>query len=275
MIKENKNFTIPEKLLSEYSEEEILEGCVHIISAEISANADLRADLIETLQQHGTVESKLKSEKMLEKLNEKDRAQVQKFDIYKEFSGRIQYIKPYQILALNRGENLGILSVKIEKTEQTYEGIALHYARILKVRLPFIEILETAFKDGFTTLFKSVENELRGMLSERGEDDAIETFRTNLAQLLMTKPEYGKTLLALDPGFSAGCKMTVLDSGGNPLLFDKIFLRSPDSAVATLQKILKKYPIDTIVVGNGTGVNETIELIAPLTDKEIYIVNES
>lgn len=79
---------------------------VHIITAEISANADLRADLIETLEQHGTLESKLKTPKALEKLNEKDRGQIQKFDIYKEFSGRIQYLKPYQILALNRGESL-------------------------------------------------------------------------------------------------------------------------------------------------------------------------
>lgn len=121
LIKKNTSFTIPENLLKEYSKEEILEGCVHIISAEISANADLRADLIETLENYGTIVSKIKGKTALEKLNEKDKAQISKFDIYADFSQRIGSLKPYQILALNRGENIGILGVKIEKTEQTYE----------------------------------------------------------------------------------------------------------------------------------------------------------
>jgi len=262
-------------LLDEYSQEEILEWSVHIISAEISANADLRADLIDTLEQHGTISSKHKSEKMLEKLNDKDKGQIQKFEIYKEFSGRLQYLKPYQVLALNRGEKFWILSVKIDKTERTFEGIMMHYARLLWIRTPFIEILLEAFTDGYNTLFKSVENEVRGMLSELWEDDAIDTFKTNLGQLLMTKPEYGKTILAIDPWFHAGCKMTVLDTGWNPVLFDKIFLRSPDQALLKLKNILSSHPIDTIVVGNGTGVNETVELLQEITKLEIFIVNES
>lgn len=75
----------------------------------------------------------------------------------------------------------------------------MHYARLLGVRIPFISELESAFKTGYDTLFKSVENEVRGLLSEIGEDDAIESFRTNLGQLLMTEPQYGKTILAIDP----------------------------------------------------------------------------
>lgn len=264
-----------EELLQQYSEEEILEWVVHIITAEISANADLRADLIETLEQHGSIESKLKTEKSLEKLNEKDRSQIPKFDIYKEFSGRIQYLKPYQILALNRGEKLWILNVKIEKTEKTFDGIALHYARALSTRMPFIDILAESFKAGFDSLFKSVENEMRSSLSELGEDDAIETFRKNLGQLLMTKPEYGHTILAIDPGFRAGCKMAVLDQGGNPIAFDKIFLHSKSSASATLKNIISKYKIDVIIVWNGTGVNDTVELLQEITQLDIYIVNES
>jgi len=274
-IKKNTNFSIPDDLLAEYSEEEILEWSVHIISAEISANADLRADLIDTLEQHGTISSKHKSEKMLDKLNDKDKGQIQKFEIYKEFSGRLNYLKPYQVLALNRWENLWILSVKIDKTERTFDGIMLHYARLLWTRTPFIEILLEAFTDGYNTLFKSVENEVRGMLSEFWEDDAIDTFQTNLGQLLMTKPEYGKTILAIDPWFHAWCKMTVLDTGWNPILFDKIFLRSPDQALMTLKKILSSHPIDTIVVWNGTGVNETVELLQQITKLETFIVNES
>jgi len=221
------------------------------------------------------VESKLKTAKALEKLNEKDRGQIVKFDIYKEFSARIQYLKPYQILALNRWENLGILNVKLEKTDRTFEWISFAYARSLNIRVPFIDILAEAFKAGFDTLFKSVENEMRGMMSERGEDDAIETFRKNLGQLLMTKPEYGHTILAIDPGFRAGCKMAVLDNGWNPIKFDKIFLHSKASAQSTLKTIIAKYKVDIVVVWNGTGVNDTVELLQEITQLDIYIVNES
>ena len=262
-------------LLEKYPLEEILEWVEHIIAAEISANADLRADLIETLEQHGLILSKLKWEKSLAKLNEKDTGQIPKFDIYKDFSGRLQYLKPYQILALNRGEKLGILAVKIEKSERTYEWIMYHYARLLWVRTPFITELETAFKAWFDTLFKSVENEVRWLLSELGEDDAIDTFKTNLASLLMTEPQYGKTVLAIDPGFRAGCKIAVLDDGANPIHFNKIFLHNLDAATTTLKKILANYDIDMIAVWNGTGVNETTELLHDITKKDIFIVNES
>ncbi len=275
LIKNNRSFTIPAELLETYPQEEILEWCTHIISAEISANADLRASLIDIVTTHDIVISKLKGKAALEKLNEKDKAQIPKFDIYADFTQRLSYLKPYQILALNRGENLGILSVKIEKSEKTLDDVQIQYANILNIRTPFIQALQDGFDDGYDVLFKSVENEVRGNLSEVGEDDAIETFRTNLGQLLMTKPEYGKTILAIDPGFRAGCKMVLLDAGGNPLLFDKIFLDSKAEAISKLKTLLSKAKIDVIVIGNGTGVNETIELIQPLTDKEIYIVNES
>ncbi|MDD2908024.1 MAG: Tex-like N-terminal domain-containing protein [Candidatus Gracilibacteria bacterium] len=263
------------ELISKYPIEEIIEGSINIIGAEVSSNSDLRADLIETLQNYGTVVSKKKTDKALEKLNEKDRAQIPKFDIYSEFSLRISYLKPYQILALNRGEKLDILSIKIEKTDKTYEGILFHYARLLKVRAPFISELEAGFKEGYEALFTSVENETRGNLSEIAENDAIETFKKNLSDLLMTKPEYGKKILAIDPGFNAGCKMAILDEFGNPLSFEKIFLHKKIEAKALLQMILKKDKPQVIVIGNGTGVNETVELLKEITDIDIYIVNES
>jgi len=275
LIKKNKEYEIPNDLLEKYSRDEIIEWAINIISAEISANADLRADLIETLQKYWNIVSKIKTEKSLEKLNEKDKTQISKFDIYSDFIGRISYLKPYQILALNRWEDLKILTVKIEKTEKTYEWLAFHYARLLKIRVPFIEELEKAFKEGYDTLFKSVETELRGMLSEIWEDDAIETFKQNLANLLMTKPEYGKKILAIDPGYRAGCKMAILDELANPLSFDKIFLHQKDSSLSKLKSILEKEKPGVIVVWNWTWVNETVELLQWITETEIFIVNES
>ncbi|MDD3793521.1 MAG: Tex-like N-terminal domain-containing protein [Candidatus Gracilibacteria bacterium] len=275
-IKKNKEaFVIPENLLNDYSREEIIEGSINIIGAEVSANSDLRADLIDTLTKYNEITSKIKTEKSLEKLNEKDRNQIPKFDIYSDFSIKISYIKPYQVLALNRGENLGILNVKIQNSPKTYEGIAFHYARILKTKYPFISELEAGFKEGYDALFTSVENEVRGNLAEIAEDEAIETFKSNLSKLLMTKPEYGKKILAIDPGFNAGCKMAILDEFGNPLSFEKIFLHKKLEAKAILKMILEKEDPKVIVVGNGTGVNETIDLLNEITKVDIYIVNES
>lgn len=285
-----------DNLLNQYPIEEILEWSVHIISAEVSANSDLRADLMETLQKYWTIVSKKKTDKALEKLNEKDRWQISKFDIYSDFSLKISWLKPYQILALNRWENIWILWVKVEKTDMTNEWVKKHYSRILsslpfpkgwpdrppegggiskQVRLPFIPLLEQAFQDGYEALFTSVENELRWILSEVWEDDAIETFKQNLANLLMTKPEYGKKILAIDPGYRAGCKMVILDNLWNPVSFDKIYLHQENDAKAKLKLIFDKENIDVVVVWNGTWVNETVAILQTLTDKEIFIVNES
>lgn len=266
---------IPLSLLELFPKEEIIEGSIDIIGAEISANSELRHTLIEQLQKYGMMVSNKKSEKMLEKLNEKDRDQIKKFEIYFEFSAKIAYIKPYQILALNRGENLGILTVKLEKDEIIFDKIKYKYSQILELKEAFISELENAFKIGYEALFSSVENELRSDLSEIGENDSIRTFQTNLANLLMTKPEYGNTILAIDPWYRAGCKMAVLDKLGNPIYFDKIFLHGLVEARNKLQTILVKYEIDVVIVGNGTGTDEVQALVWDVFKKDIFIVNES
>lgn len=182
--------SIPEELLSEYPKEEIVEGAIEIIGAEVSANTELRRELIRLQDYSGTIASKTKSEKMLEKLNAKDREQVPKFNIYAEFSVRVSKIKPYQILALNRGENLSILTVKLEKDDAHLEAVRERYKALLKLRGNFIDELEAGFKAGYSALFESVENEIRSTLKEIGEDDSILTFQSNLKALLLTKPEY-------------------------------------------------------------------------------------
>lgn len=280
MIKENREYEIPESLLEKYSREEILEWCKYIIWAEISWNSDLRQDLLSTLEEHWVIISKQKTEKALEKLNEKDRGQISKFSIYSEFEWRIKFLKSYQILAINRGEKLWILTAKIDKSEQTIEWIKFHYARILSIRLPFIEELEEWFKEWFDTLFTSVENELRWILTDFAEDEAIITFQENLGNLLMTKPEYWNKILAIDPGYAAWCKIAVLDELWNPLSFNKIFLHRKDNAISILKGILVMDKIDVIVIWNWTGVNETVDLLnevqSSLKSKiETFIVNES
>ena len=273
-IKKNK-VEIPENLLVEYPREEIIEGAMEIIGAEVSANAILRHTLIAELHKIGDISSNKKSDKMLEKLNTKDTDQIPKFALYFEFSSRINRIKPYQILALNRGENLGILNIKIEKDDNIFEMIKDTYRSILWIHISFIIELESGFKIGYDALFSSVENELRGELSELGEDDSIKTFQVNLQALLMTKPEYGKTILAIDPGYRAGCKMCIIDTLGNPILFDKMFLHEEEKSRSQLTNIFKKYAIDSVVIGNGTGCDETSLIVSELFTGDIFIVNES
>ena len=286
-IKQNWEIIISEDLLKEYSKEEILEWSVHIISAEISSNAELRDELREYILNKWIIKSKFKTKSSLDKLNEKDRWQISKFELYSDFDWQIRNLKPYQILALNRWEKLWILNVKIEKSEDELDLLKSKYAEILNISINFIALLLEAFTDWYNTLFKSVENEVRGIIAEDWEDDAIRTFQTNLENLLMTKPEYQKKILAIDPWYRAGCKMVVLDELWNPILFDKIFLHSSDNAKIKLSDIIIKQKIEVIVIGNWTWADETVELLQNiLVENEylrslwklqdnIFIVNES
>jgi uncharacterized protein len=165
--------------------------------------------------------------------------------------------------------------VKIEKTENIYEDTLKEYLYSIEYRGQVTELLASAFSEGYTALFKSLENEIRGELSEEGEDDAIASFRSNLDALLMTKPVYGKKILAIDPGFRAGCKIAMLDELGTPVKFDKIFLYQKAESESTLKTLIAKHKPDVIVLGNGTGVDETLELLQNVTSTEVYIVNES
>ncbi len=262
-------------LLADHSLEAILEGAQSIISAEIASEPKLRSFLKQQTLKDSVVIAKKKSEKMLEKLKEKDAQQIPKFELYADFKRSFKALKPYQILALNRGEQLGILSVKIDKPEAVENFTQQKYFSDIGYRGPATELLVAAFKDGFTVLFKSLENEIRSDLGEMGEDDAIASFRSNLEALLMTKPEYGQVILALDPGFRAGCKIAVLDELGRPIHFDKIFLHQAATAKATLETLLAKYQPEVIVLGNGSGADETLDLIQSVTKIQVYIVNES
>ncbi|MBW7954508.1 S1 RNA-binding domain-containing protein [Candidatus Gracilibacteria bacterium] len=275
LIKLNKSFEIPKNLLSKYTEDEIISGAIDIISSEISLNTILRELLITEYKKYGIISSSKKTPKSLEKLNDKDREQIPKFELYFENSLKIQNIKPYQILALNRGESLGILNVRLEKDEIILDKLRYNYSNILNINSPFLKELETAFLSGYDTLFSSIENEIRSDLTDIGEDDSILIFEKNLFNLLMSKPENGKKVLAIDPGFKAGCKLCVLDELGNPIHFDKIFLHSLDNAKTILKDIILKYKIDVVVIGNGTGSNEAQDLVKEVFSKDIFIVNES
>lgn len=271
-----RNFLeIPDDLLGQYSKQEIIEWSQEIIASEITANWELRHFLIEELKKYWIISSVKKSDKMLEKLNEKDSEQIKKFEIYFEFETKVLYIKPYQILALNRWEKLWILNVKIEKDEIIFDKVKNKYREFLELKWSFIVELEVAFKIWYEALFSSVENEIRSQLSEIWEDDSIKTFQANLATLLLSAPEYWKTILAIDPWYRAWCKIAVLDNLWNPLKFDKIYLHALVEARWKLEELLSKYKIDTVVIWNWTWTDEVQALVWELFKKDIFIVNES
>jgi len=292
-----KNTSEFQELLKENSEQDIIDGSKDIIAAEIVANAEIREFLRKYLSEKSYVVSKIKWEKAIEKLPDNVKKDIHKFEIYSDFEINVSKIKPYQILALNRWEKLKIISVKL-KADKLEQDFLNNFDNDFTTEIG--EIYLDAIKTGYKTLYKSVENEVMWDLSELWEDDAIKVFQTNLSALLMTKPEYGKKILAFDPAFRTGCKMVVLDEGANPIEFSKIFLdiKKPHpnplltwegKAQKEIIRLIKKHNIEIIIVWNGTASNETVELVqetlnSPLLKGEglgvrlqdnIYIVNES
>ena len=294
---EFKNTSEFQELLKENKEEEIIEGSKEIIAAEIVANAEIREFLRKYLSQNSNIVSKIKWEKAIEKLADNIKKDIHKFEIYSDFEINISKIKPYQILALNRWEKLKIISVKL-KADKLEENFLNNFDNDFTTQV--WEIYLEAIKTGYKTLYKSVENEVMWNLSELWEDDAIKVFQTNLSALLMTKPEYGKKILAFDPAYRTGCKIVILDEGANPIEFSKIFLhqskphpnpllKGEGIAQKEIIRLIKKHNIEVIIVWNWTASNETVELVqetlnSPLLWGEglgvrlqdnIYIVNES
>ncbi len=277
---EFKNTSDYKELLEKNTETEIVEWSKEIIAAEIVADSEIRDYLRGYLQKKSMVVSKIKGEKMIAKLPENIRKDVHKFEIYSDFQITISRIKPYQVLALNRGEKLKILSTKLV-AERLEEEFVWNFDNDMKTAV--WKIYLEAITMWYKTLYKSVENEVMWELSELWEDDAILAFQTNLWALLMTKPEYWKKVLVFDPAYRTGCKMCVLDEGANPIEFSKIFLHQETDAVKKIVTIIKKHSIEAVVVWNGTASNETVELVQKIAGimwlsnllSNIYIVNES
>jgi len=225
---------------------------------------------------NANIVSKIKWEKAIEKLAENIKHEIYKFKIYEDFFIPIKKVKSYQILAINRWDNIWILSKKLEPIDEELETKFYDkWEKILWYNFQkiFEDIKLDASVSPYKKLVKSVENEVFGIITSKAQDDGIEIFQSNLFELLMTKPNYDKRILGIDPWYRTWCKLVILDKGWNPEKFDKIYLHKEDEAKKILSKYIKG--VDIAVVWNGTWSNETVELLQDITDKEIYIVNES
>lgn len=265
---------------------EALQGAKDIIAEMISDNADVRKAVREYLSESSHVESAKANTEELEtqnlKLKEKEKKEV--YLIYFEFKQEITKLKPYQILAMNRGEKEGFLRVKI-----TADEIILH--NIIRKKFPeyeesvFNDLIMEVIADAYGRLiFPSVEREIRNMLSELADLHAIEIFAGNLRQLLLQPPFSDKIIMGIDPGYVSGCKVAVIDRTGKYLEGATIYPHEPKNRMAeseaSIIHMIKKYRVNVVAIGNGTASRETEVLVAGIIKNNslecsYLIVNEA
>ena len=238
-------------------------GAKYIIAENISDNAKYRKYIRDNTYNYGTIKSKIK----------KDAVDTNKvYDMYYDYEERIKYIKPHRILALNRGENEGILSVSIQNDKD--KVLSYLYKKVIKNDLsPSANIVKEAIDDSYKRLiFPSIEREIRSELTLLGEDAAILNFSKNLESLLLTPPIKEKIVLAFDPGFVNGCKIAVIDATGKYLdsTVIKPFLKGNDNYLKEMEivkDLVIKYNVDIIAIGNGTASRESERFISDLIKK--------
>lgn len=259
MIMEFKNRDIKKEAKSFLNDkvtsiEEAIEGAKYIIAEAISDNAEYRKYIRENIVKFGIITSKVKK-----KAQELDQAKT--YEMYYDYSEAIKSIKPHRILAINRGEKEGILSVNID-VDFSYIINYLEKKVIKKSNTSEEIYVKEAILDSYKRLiFPSVEREIRSELKETAEITAIDNFSKNVENLLLTPPMKGKTVLGYDPAFRTGCKLAVLDSTGKPLKIEVIYPTEPHNKIEESKKIvldlIDKYNIDIIAIGNGTASRES------------------
>ena len=206
------------------------------------------------------------------------------YEMYYDRAEALAKIPNHRVLAINRGEKEKKLKVKLSlETEKIHELIAASVIR--NEKSIFYEMLQGTIADAYKRLMApSIEREMRNMLTERAEAEAVKIFAKNTENLLMTPPVRGKKVIAIDPGYRTGCKVAVLDETGKLKAYTTVYPTEPKKDVAgteaTLKKIVEKFHTDIIVVGNGTASRETEEVVANFIKKNGYdiqytIVNEA
>ena len=236
-----------------------VEGASYIIAEWISDNASYRKYIRNYIYKNATLISKLKKSK-----EDKDLNKI--YEIYYNYSELVKYIKPHRIMAVNRGEKEGVLSVSFDYNND--EVIAYLEKKLIKNDKSFVtEIVKDSIKDSLKRLIlPSIEREIRAELKEKAEEASIKNFATNVEKLLLTPPIKEKVVLGYDPAFRTGCKLAVLDKTGKPLEIAVIYPTEPHNKIEESKKkvleLIDKYNIDIIAIGNGTASRESEAFIA-------------
>lgn len=253
--------------------EEALQGAQDIIAEMISDDADHRLYIRNITVEEGIVTSTAKDEKT-----------QSVYEMYYNFEEPVKKIAGHRVLALNRGEAEKVLTVKVNAPKERILRY-LEKKLITKENEYTTPVICAAVEDSYDRLIApAIEREIRNDLTEKAEDGAINVFGKNLEQLLLQPPIAGKVVLGWDPAFRTGCKLAVVDATGKVLDTKVIFPTAPQNKVeeskAELKKLIKKYNIDLISVGNGTASRESEQVIVELLKEldrpvQYVIVNEA
>ena len=269
--------TIAEQYVSEEKEvkdvADAIAGARDIIAEQISDNVDYRKYIRDITREEGILTSTAKDEKA-----------QSVYEMYYEYQEPVKKIAGHRVLALNRGEKEKFLVVKLEAPE---ERILTYLCKktITEENEIVTPVLEEAVTDSYKRLIApAIEREIRNELTEQAEDGAIKVFGKNLEQLLMQPPIAGKTVLGWDPAFRTGCKLAVVDPTGKVLDTKVIYPTAPQNKVEEakreVKKLIQKYGISLISVGNGTASRESEMIIADMLHEikepvQYIIVNEA
>ena len=253
--------------------EEALQGAQDIIAEMVSDDADHRLYIRNITVEEGIVSSTAKDEKA-----------QSVYEMYYNFEEPVKKIAGHRVLALNRGEAEKILTVKVNAPEERILRY-LEKKLITKENEYTSPVIRAAAEDSYDRLIApAIEREIRNDLTEKAEDGAINVFGKNLEQLLLQPPIAGKVVLGWDPAFRTGCKLAVVDATGKVLDTKVIYPTAPQNKVeeskTELKKLIKKYNVDLISVGNGTASRESEQVIVDLLKEldrpvQYVIVNEA
>ncbi|WP_242359202.1 Tex family protein [Lactococcus petauri] len=251
-----------------------LQGAMDILAEAISEDAKLRSWLLSEVKQNSLLESRLKEQSLDEK---------KVFQIYYEFAEKVSELPNHRVLALNRGEKMGVLSVKFEHNEDKILRFFENRFAARNNKYMSLAIKEAVKKK----LLPAMERAVRGELTEKAEDAAIEVFGENLKNLLLVAPLKGRTVMGFDPAYRTGAKLAIVDATGKLLTTTVIYPVKPAnvSQIAQAKKdlatLISKYKVDMIAIGNGTASRESEAFVAEvlkensLSDVFYVIVSES
>jgi uncharacterized protein len=252
---------------------EALAGALDIIAERIADDPDITATLREKTQKEGLIVSEAA-----------DSAESTVYDMYYAYEESVAKIPDHRVLAINRGEKEKKLKVRVRTASDAFLA-AIEDVVIANADSIFAEALRETVADSYKRLIApSLEREARAALTERAEASAVKVFAKNTESLLMTPPVKGLRVLAIDPGFRTGCKVAVLSETGKLRAYTTIYPTEPKNDVAgteaTLKKLIDKYNVNVIAIGNGTASRETEEVVAAFIaktglDVRYTIVNEA
>lgn len=264
------DFINPEKEVE--TAEDAVQGAMDIIAEMIADDADLTKAIREKTFAKGQIATEAT-----------DPEEKTVYEMYYGSSEAIAKMPNHRVLAVNRGEKEKKLKVKVAIDSEEITGLIAK--QVIRGKSIFTGLLEETIADSYKRLIApSIEREMRNILTERAETEAVKVFAKNTEKLLMVPPVKGKKIISIDPGYRTGCKVAVLDETGKLKAYTTIYPTEPKNDVAgterTLEKIINKFGTDIIVIGNGTASRETEEVVANFLKKHDYdiqytIVNEA